>query len=291
MFEFLKIIKTDDVAEGLAFSDNFNLGVALRNGCVYIFDPNGNLLNKVCRKSWMSDASYCCGRFGFVSWNGYVYITDESGKLIEEINVGHNYNDAITMTKNGFVACNTNCAFFDFNGNKKWDLSVGIGDIRNGPSYYNDYWYLANNVGKLLIVKDGDVINEINYNERAYDTAVCSKLLAVGTLHHLYLYELSDPANPKEIWNVEGFDVALQVAFSPNCEYIIVADNENKKLKIFNIEGDLIFEKKYGSKVYSVDWKNNRIAVGVDTNLFIYHIPPIVRCFGWFSNGCSRWGS
>ena len=278
MFELMKIIKIGEAAEGLAFSDNFNLGVASLDNCAYVFDPNGNKLKGICTLDEMNDVSYCCGRFGFTNRLGDVFMTDENGNLIKQIDIGLDYEDGITMTKDGFIACCCRCAFFDYNGNKLWDLDVGY--VYNGPSHYNGYWYVADDWKKLLIVKDGNVVNKISYGESAWDTAVCGKLLAVSTETHLYLYDISNPTNPKELWNVGGFNKAYQVAFSSNCKYIAVTDVYNKKLKIFNIEGDLIFEKKYKNNVVSVAWKDDRVAVSVGANLFIYHIPPIMRCFG-----------
>jgi len=276
MFEILKIIEMNEAIYSLAFSDSRNLGVVL-NKCAYVFNQNGNLLNKVCGNNIMKDVSYCCGKFGFVNWDDYAYITDENGKLIKKVHVGKDYDNAITMIKDGFVACEWGCAFFDFNGNKKWDL--GVGGVSSGPSYYKGYWYVADWYWKeLLIVKDGNVINKINNDKSAESTAVCGKHLAVSTETHLYLYDISNPTNPKELWNVGGFNGAYQVTFSSNCKYIAVADKYNKKLKFFNIEGDLIFEKKYGSKVLSVAWKDDRIAVGTETDLFVYSTLPL-HCF------------
>jgi len=58
--------KAGGTIEGLAFSDNGNLGAA--SDCAYIFDPNGNLLNKVRGDLDMDDASYSNGRpIGFIN--------------------------------------------------------------------------------------------------------------------------------------------------------------------------------------------------------------------------------
>jgi len=284
MFGLLKLIKLRKIAKDVAFSDNLNLGV-VSGKCIYVFDQNGNLLNKICRNNYMESISYCCGRFGFVNLDGYVYITDQNGKLIKKVYVGGSYDYVITMTKDGFVACRERCAFFDFNGNKIWDLDVE--HVDNSPSYYKGYWYVADEYANLLIVKNGSLVNTIRYCkyslnytvcESVRNTAVCDKYLAVSTDSHLYLYDLNDPTNPKEIWKVEEFNGARQVAFGPGCEYIVVTDEYNQKLKIFNIEGDLIFEKKYWNDVISVAWKDDRIAVSVGADLLVYSTLPL-HCF------------
>jgi len=284
MFE-LYSIELENIVHSLAISDNGHLGATSWDNCAYVFHPNGKLLNKICgkygiydEKYGMYDISYCCGRFGFVNLDDYVYITDENGNLIKKINVGHDYKEAITMTEDGFVACRYKCALFNFNGNKFWDLEVG--HVVNGPSHYNSYWYVADKGWlKLLIVKNGSVVNEIEYNEWAYDTAVCGKYLAVSTFSYLYLYDLSDPENPKEIWKVEGFYGARQIAFSPNCWSIFVADKEGKKLKIFGINGRQTYEIDYEGDVFSVASRNGWIAVGEGNIIHIYFNPPPIHCF------------
>ena len=263
--------------EGLAFSDNGNLGASSWDNCAYIFDPNGKLLNKVCGIGDMDDASYSNGRFGFINHDDYAYITDERGNLIKKIHVGDAYDSAITMTSNGFVACWSRCALFDFNGNELWDVDVGR--VENGPSYYKGYWYVADiDWKKLLIIKDGSIVKEINYGENALDTAVCGKYLAVSTATHLYLYDLSDPTNPREIWKRGGLsgcggNGCLRVTFSPDCKYIAVADTNNYKLKIYDINGNLVLEKEYDNEVWSVAWWMDRIAVGLnDGGIYVYKV-------------------
>jgi len=278
--------KAENRVWSIAFSDNGNLGVASAGNCAFIFDPNGNLLNKVCGNSGMADASYSNGRFGFINWDDYAYITDENGNLIKKVYVGDYYDEAITMTSNGFVACYSECAFFDFDGNKIWDVDVG--EVENGPSYHKGYWYVADWAwNKILVIKDGSIVKEISYGEYTWDTAVCDNYLAVSTRYHLYLHDLSDPRNPREIWNRGGFDSAFQVAFSPNCKYIAVADRYNHKLKIYDINGNLVLEKGYDDEVWSVAWWMDRVAVGLaDGTLHTYRIN---RLKMWFQlTGRSR---
>ena len=262
--------ETGDAIQGLAFSDNGNLGTSPQNKCAYILDPDGKLLNKVCGEKKMAGASYSNGRFGFINVDGHVYITDENGNLIRKIHVGNDYKHSITMTPNGFVACGDRCAFFDFNGDKLWDVDVLW--VENGPSYYQGYWYAAD-WNKLLIIKDGKVVKRIEYGEDSFNTAVCGKYLAVSTKYHLYFYDLSNPKNPREIWKVEGFNLASQVAFNPDCKYMAVADNDNQKLKIYDINGNLVLEKKYDTYVISVAWWKDRIAVGPwNGRIYVYRV-------------------
>ena len=264
MFSLLQLWshKTEDKNISLVFDENGNLGVASFDGCAYIFDPNGNLLNKVCGNGAMHGVSYSNKKFGFVNQDNNVYITDNE-RLIKKVYVGNDYDSTITMIPNGFVVCWDRCAFFSFDGNKLWDVDVGY--VANGPSYYKGYWYVADISWKrLLIIKDGEVVNSIAYDGSVRDTTVCDKYLAVSTWAHLHLYNLSDPDKPIEIWKGGLFWDAYQITFDPHCNYIAVADAGNGKLKIYDINGNLILKKGFDSPVFSVAWWKDKIAVGLN---------------------------
>ncbi len=63
------------------------------------------------------------------------------------------------------------------------------------------------------------------------------------------------------------------MAFSPNCKYIAVADGDNYKLKIYDINGNLVLEKDFNSGVVSVAWWKDRIAVGLDDGtIYVYKV-------------------
>jgi hypothetical protein len=253
--------ETGQMVSALAFSEDGLLGVASYDRCAYILDQNGKLLNKVCGRYSMYDASYSNGIFGFVNGDGYAYLFKGS-RFWKKVHVGNGYDVAITVLPNGFIVCRYRCAYFDFNGNKIWDVDVRY--VNNSPAVYKGYVYAADDY-KLLILRlsNGSKINEISYGEHAWDTAVCGNYLAVGTETHLYLYDISDPANPRELWKVEGFDVARNVAFSPDCKYIAVSDVGNRRLKAFSVYGKLMYEKEYSAYVTAVAWWGDRIAVGL----------------------------
>jgi len=264
---------------GLAFSDSGNLGVASGhlNSCAYVFSPRGYMLSEVCGSSWMYDASYSNGMFAFVNWDGYVYITNENGDLIKKIYVGEQYNKAVTLRDNNFIACGTECALFNLKGNKLWVVDVGY--VLNKPSYSKGYWYIADrHREEVIIVKDGNIINKIvGYGERVYDTAVCDHYLAVSTWSYVYLYDISEPSTPKLIWREDGFDEVFQVAFSPDCRYIAITDTGNHELKVYDIRGNLVslvyYGDDYDDKVWSVAWWKDRIAVGLEGgDIYVYKV-------------------
>jgi hypothetical protein len=263
---------TGGKVKALASSGDGKLGVASAwpDSCAYIFDQSGNLLNKVHGSNWMRDASFSNGIFGFVNYDNYTYLFKGS-TFWKKVYVGGDYDYAITVLPNGFIACSERCAYFDFDGNKRWDVDVGR--VENGPVVHKGCVYVANWAWKKLLIlnlSDGSTVNEISYGEGAWDTAVCGNYLAVGTWRHLYLYDISDPANPRELWRVGEFARAWNVAFSPGCRYIAVSDVGHFKLKIFDVNGKLVFERGYETYVDSVAWWMDRIAVGVGREVHVY---------------------
>jgi hypothetical protein len=253
--------ETGQMVSALAFSEDGKLGVA-SGRCAYIFDQSGKLLNKVCGSRAMNNASYSNGIFGFTNDDGNAYLFKGS-RFWKEVHVGWKCDNAITVLPDGFIACQYRCARFDFNGNKKWDVNVGY--VVNGPAVRKGLIYIADSWGKLHIISkiDGSEANEISYRESAYNIAVCGDYLAVGTEHYLYLYDISEPANPEELWRVGGFNIASNVAFSPDCRYIAVSDVKNRRLKAFSVYGKLMYEKEYSAYVTAVAWWGDRIAVGL----------------------------
>ncbi len=93
----------------------------------------------------------------------------------------------------------------------------------------------------------------------------------------MYLYDLEVPTRPKEVWDVGGFGNAFQIAFSPDCRFILVSDAPNHAFKVFDIKGNLLIQKHYGDyysdKVWAVAWWKDRIAVGLeDGRIYVYKV-------------------
>jgi hypothetical protein len=242
------------------------------------FDSNGNLIKSKCGSDEMTDASYSNGIFAFTNYDDYVYLYDASRRTWTYVYVGDEYDDAITILPNGdFIACQTRCAYFrklwwsrwGSEWSKKWDVDVG--KVVNGPAVYNNsYAYIPDTYGKVLIVNIGSGRKEaeMSFAGKVYDVAICKNYLAVSTENSLYLYKISNPTDPTSLWRVEGFNDAVSVTFSPDCKYIAVADSKNAKVKVYDINGNMILEKEIGTfrhpKPLSVAWWFNRLAVGYD---------------------------
>ena len=256
--------KTGGEVEALAFSDDGKLGVASWDGCAYILDQNGKLLNKVCTWHRMRDVSYSNGIFGFINDNEYVYLFKDT-KFWKKMWTLHEHNKAIVVLPDGFIACGLRCAYFDFDGDERWDIDV---NVVNGLVVHEEYVYVADYLWgegwhRVINAKTGKIIHITRYKEHTYGISACGNYLAVSTWSHLYLYDISDPTNPKELWNVRGLYWARNVAFSPDCNHIAVSDIYHHKLKIFDLKGNLVLEKEYGTEVWGIAWWKERIAVGL----------------------------
>ena len=273
--EILELKTEDPVVRSLAFSDTGNLGATIRK-CGQVFDRDGRPLGKTCGGGEMSDASYCCGRFGFINADGHAYITDERGNLIKKIRVGSKYVDAISMAPNGFMACWSGCAFFDFNGKKRWKADVGVVSV--SPAYYKGYWYVADRESKqLIVVRNGRILSRISCDNEVGGLSVCGRLLAVAS-DYLYLYDLSSPAKPQEVRRFGENINKGWTAFSPNCRYVAVLSSTRRKIEIYSVGGEKVSDEKFKETAWSLAWWNNRIAVGFlgkKIRVFRVRYPPL----------------
>ena len=226
--------------------------------------------------------------FVFILKNGKVVLSDFRGNKMASYYVGggHAYDGAIgyldSRVPHGFIACRFKCAFFDVLGNKVWEVDVG--DVEANPLYYNGYWYVIDySWKKLLIIKDGSIVNRINYGETPYDIAMCrgKRYLAVVTEHHLYLYDLSIPTSPRVLWKKALSGSARSVAISPNCKYIAVADNvvtlngADMRVELYDIKGNPLSHLSFGhtghDRVMALAMSNMRLAVALeDGRIYIY---------------------
>ncbi len=140
----------------VAFSEDGRLGVA--SACAYVLTPNGGLTSAECGEGRMRNVSYCCGRFGFVNWsmddiiecNAYVYDV-KTGKwksvLLDVRDC--RYNWAIAMLEDGFLAGYKRLAYFDFEGNKRWDVEMEW--ISESLATYEGTFTFLDIVGLLVI--------------------------------------------------------------------------------------------------------------------------------------------
>lgn len=251
----------------IVFSSNGNMGlVGERDNCGFVLTQDGKIIKEICnedRFDFVNSVSYCCGKFGFIDRNGNVYIMDENGSLIKKIWIWYHYNNAVAMRPDGFMACGSECAFFDFDGNKKWEVDVGSS---SKPAYYKGYWYIPS--GSLIIVKNGRIVNKISYgcnncnNEEEIDSgpaevAICGKFLAVSTWYYVHVYDLTNPENPKEIWKDGAFDenneIPYRVAFSPDCKYLASIAGDGHWLNVYDIATGKILTGSFYSDDYIED--------------------------------------
>ncbi|UXD22476.1 hypothetical protein IPA_05265 [Ignicoccus pacificus DSM 13166] len=264
-----------DLSEGIAISDDGTVAVASDDNCIYFFDTTGNLLTQSCATTDMDDVSYYDGKFYAVNFDNEVYIFDTKGNPEGTFSISDDHDESIKAFDGGIVLGGSELALYDFNGNVKWTILVG--EIDNSPSVYGDYIYAADiNYDRLLVVyaPSGSVVSTINYTDSAHDTSICGHYLAVTTSSKLYLYDISSPASPKLLWSVGtfggGYNVGeLQVTFSPDCNYIAVADTRNYTLVIYDIQGYVENSLKFSQGVYGIDWKGSVLAISLENGTII----------------------
>ncbi|UXD22203.1 hypothetical protein IPA_02555 [Ignicoccus pacificus DSM 13166] len=269
------------------FSNNGELGVATRR-CAYVFNEDGKLIARECGGGRMSDVSYCCNKFGFVNRNDRAYIYDMKRGAWDQIRVGYSHHWAITILQEGFLVGRSKLAYFTFDGSKIWDVEIPW--IPHGPAVYGKYIYVPRfewhsegiNALTILELPSGDELRTITFDEKVRDVQVCGRYLALSTIHHIHLYNLNDPIDPELLWKRggiasrcirEGCGGAVSVAFSSNCKYILGADYDDKRIHIFDINGNKILEREFESYVLSVAWQQDKIAIGLGNGrVYIFEV-------------------
>ncbi|ALU11833.1 hypothetical protein EYM_05240 [Ignicoccus islandicus DSM 13165] len=281
--------------EDLKFSTNGVLGVASWDGCAYLISREGILLNKTCGSREVLGVDYLSGIFGFVNRSGEVYLIYENGTLLKSFESDFDRGQDIGLISNGFLICRGYCTLYDLNGRKKWDTFVGrqivlrgrlvIGGrcvLRGGVEDLvigKGYAFAANTYsGRLQIIRmeDGEIVNTLYFPSWVQGVGICGSYLAVIVNTKLYLYDVSDPSNPKMVWNVTGVNVSCNEhspEFSMNCKYIAIPDEGNGQLKIYEVEtGRLVYFKNVPG-IWSVAWWRDRIAVGLyNGTLIMYRV-------------------
>lgn len=279
--------KTKDRIMSLVFTEDGYLGAASKDGCAYVFNPNGTLISKVCGDGDMLYASYSDGTFAFINADGYVYFVNKQGELTEKINVGSSYA-TISITPYGFIVCGYSCTYFDHNGNIVWNTDIGY--TYNDPAYYNGYWFVADSWGKLVVIDNstGIIVAERVYNsDYPIDVARCNNYLALTTSGDLYLYKVNvtdtDEIYLDLLWR-KDVGTPTQVSFSADCRYVAVANTWNEEYLIYDIEGNLLLDYRYYEDIDASDYNdymvtsiawygNTTLAVGLnDGEIHVYKI-------------------
>ncbi|UXD22750.1 hypothetical protein IPA_07920 [Ignicoccus pacificus DSM 13166] len=240
--------------EGLACSGK-TVAIGTSDGSGYVVSCNGTYLSQIKALASMNDVSYCCGKYAFVSSDNNIYLTTENGKLITKIPISFKYNEAVILTPKGILACSSSCAFFNMKGKLIW--SFDLGKIAGEPSYYKDYAYVPDVAGKELLIlnlTDGKKVGEVFFGEPVYTSDVCGNLLVVGGQKDVYLFNLTDPTDPKYLWdfNIPGF--VGDVKFSPDCNYIAVINMAKNYVHIYDINGQILYSKYFDEPVTAITW-------------------------------------
>ena len=289
----------------IVFSDSGKyLGVAWGR-CMVVFDvQSGKIILRKCLNPMdtyiVNDASAYGNLIGFVvyhpSYNkGFVLLYDVLTNQTKTYYVGTYYDRALKLTKSGFVACNDFCALFKYNGKRVWVVQIGnaLDNMfvdTQGLALYYPYLYVSRyNFPCLCIVNinSGKILKWFSWIDLDVGDKldVCGTYLAMSDSSRVTIYLILNPFNPSKIYEIHGlprysFYHVNSIAFSPDCNYIAVAD-ESQFLQIYYINGTLAYVKYYGeytngipTRVDAVAWHDNLLAVGIGSNatLILYKV-------------------
>ncbi|UXD22794.1 hypothetical protein IPA_08295 [Ignicoccus pacificus DSM 13166] len=235
---------------------------ALARDCMEIVE-GGELKARICGDNESSDVSVYKGTFLFGNYDGNVYMVSEEGKLLQKFHVGLPKSIAVTMLADGFVTCGEECALYDVNGNRIWNIKVGY--VANGPAYWQGYLFVPDHGKKVsILLKDtGMLMMDLPVGSPVYDVATCDKMLAIAARGKVALLDISDMGRIKDIWIKSGIEKPWNVAFSPDCNYVAFSDAKRGKLRVYSRRGNLIAKESFRSPPWGVGW-GEELVVGLE---------------------------
>jgi len=217
----------------------------IRNGWVYLFDSNGNVLWKYKTKD-----SVRCVKFGgdyiaVASWGG-LYLFDKSGSLLWNKSY-HVWTVDISNDGEYIVTRCEKVLFFDKNGNLLWkydgiegwfsalDMTPDAKYIVVGDHEGNIYYF--DNKGNLLWKRN---IKEFDEKNEVIDSISMSndgKYIAIGC--HKKCYLLDSTGNL--LWKKKIRDGGVFVTIAPNSEYVVCS------FYVFDKNGNLLWKRDISS--------------------------------------------
>jgi len=165
------------------------------------------------------------------------------------------------------LACGLGCTKYGQNGIEWTILKDKLIEI---AEYVGGYWYIATGKDLIIVDNDGKIVRVWSFKNNGdgdiWVIKKCCHLLAVSTFYHLYLYDVSDPENPREIWNKGGFNGLVSIDFYK--EYgiprvLAATDKYNKMVKILNIgDGEELLSESFELAPISVAFTRDYLVIG-----------------------------
>jgi len=249
----------------LAFSGRSILTTNIVGAGVTFVDFSGKF--EIMNLKRVFNVNYCCGKFGFVAGDdNKVRILDEYGNLLTSFPTNSDFARALGMNEEGVLACSFGCGFYDYDGNIQWSVSGGP-YVNKNPVSVNSYWFVPElESKKLYVFKDGEEVQTYEFEKKIHSLGACGTRLAVGLSRGVVLFDATDPLNLRKIWEIKTIEnVANKIAFSPNCEQLVIVSDKSKKtehkneLRIYDMRKRIIVKAVYSHLVKAVDWKDNII--------------------------------
>ena len=285
----IKLVKTWIVhVKGKPYSiaiDGLSRTIGVAGKCAYLLNSEGKEITKVCPKNdTMSSVSSCCGIFVFLSFGAKIYIIKNNGTVLWKGKFSkEEYHDAVLFDRNGLLFCGRGgCYHMGLKGKEEWRVYASL--VLNAPAESSievrgrriPVYYIPDIRGRVIIVTKGLVIDYLVFDEPIYSVATCKDLLAVSGKYNVYLYNISEPFKPKLLWKRGGLDVGFQVAFSPDCKYLVVTNVVSKDMRVFDVNGNEVAVLSYVSepnckakgteiRIYtplSVAWRDDLLIIG-----------------------------
>ncbi len=265
----LSRVKLPKVAPlSVSLSDN-NL-IAAASTCAYVIDANEVVARK-CADGWMNSVSYCCNAFVFVGWGGTVYIYREDVRRWNDLFLEDIESlTAIRALEEGILIGWNELKFVTYDGHVKWSLEMP--EVYDSPAVIHDIAYVprinwpSEGRGAVSVVElnSGTVMGSLEFDEEVWSVDACGEAVVVGSSSSVYFLDVRSKDNPRIVWKIGDLGEVHDVAFSPDCSYVLAAMPKEQALVVIDVKRRKVYEVGVKNGVTDVDWKGEKVVLGTD---------------------------
>ncbi len=158
----------------------------------------------------------------------------------------------VKASPDGLLLCTKEgCSLYWWAGHEEWSVRL---EMPGFPAWHSGFWYVPVKGERVVVVKDGEVLNSVE-GEGVHTLKECSRaLMGVGPWG-ISFYSLNDPVRPEKVFYMASPEMLFDASPSPDCS--MVAFGEMRGLRV--VSSDEAFYKPYPEAVTAVAWDSKLV--------------------------------
>ena len=174
-----------------------------------------------------------------------VVLFDADGNFLDSLTLPR--HSKVKASPEGLLACRKDdCSFHWWNGQEAWRVRLPSPGV---PAWKDGYWYVPFKGKRLAVVRDGEIINEIEI-EKVYALKACGDLLLGVGSSGLTWISIKDPERPEQVVYMFSPDMIFDATPSPDCKSLAVGSSKGLTISTPNST----YFKPYKEAVTALSW-------------------------------------